>query len=137
FHIDRYSTVLLQFQGSKQITVFPPWDERVVPANEREGFVACMGQRPRFRPEIENLGTRFEFHPGEALHIPYVSGHHVKNGPTEVSISLSIIFNTAETVRQLNAMAFNAAMRLAMNKVGLHPRAVGHSSWRDLLKSTA
>jgi Cupin-like domain len=32
FHLDRYSTFLMQFRGSKQISVFPQWDEQVVSA---------------------------------------------------------------------------------------------------------
>lgn len=137
FHIDRYSTILLQFQGAKEVTVFPPWDERVMRAQEREGFVAHAGQRPTFRPEAERLGTRFEFHPGEAVHIPFVAGHHVKNGPSDVSISMSIIFKTPETMRQIHAMSFNNICRPMLQKIGLQPQAVGHSAWRDSLKSTA
>jgi len=138
FHIDRYSTLLLQFQGSKEVTVFPPWDERIMPTSEREEFVARIaGKRPVFRPEIEDLGRRFEFHPGEALHIPFVAGHHVKNGPSEVSISMSIIFKTPETMRQIHAMSFNNACRPMLQKIGLQPQAVGQSAWRDSLKSTA
>ena len=90
FHIDRYSTFLMQFQGEKEVTVFPPWNESVVTARECEAFMARSGERPPFRPEAERLATRFHFRPGEALHIPFVAGHHVRNGPRDVSVSMSI-----------------------------------------------
>ena len=132
FHIDRYSTLLMQFRGTKEVTVFPPWDERVVPAVDREGFVANSGQRAVWRPEIEPLGRCFRFAPGDALHIPFVAGHHVRNGPDDVSISLSIIFNTDETRAQSRAMVFNHVLR---RRLGLHPRPVGGGDWRDAVKA--
>jgi|APLak6261678615_1056124.scaffolds.fasta_scaffold00798_3 hypothetical protein len=131
FHIDRYSTFLMQFRGRKTVSVFPMWDERVVTAEESEGFMAQSGVRPKYRPESESLGTAFDFSPGQAVHIPFMAGHHVKNGPDDVSVSLSIIFNTRETVAMSKAMVLNHKLRGA----GLKPKPVGHSEWRDLGKS--
>jgi len=135
FHIDRYSTFLMQFQGSKSVSVFPQWDDRVVPAAVREGFVAHSGQRAVWRPDVEPLGTAFAFSPGDALHIPFVAGHHVRNGPDEVSISMSFIFNTDETRAQIRAMVFNHKVRARLARFGLSPHAVGDAPWRDAVKS--
>lgn len=33
FHIDRYSTFLMQVRGSKEVVVYPPWDPRVAATN--------------------------------------------------------------------------------------------------------
>lgn len=137
FHIDRYSTFLMQFQGNKEITVFPAWNEQVVTPRECESFMARSGERPVFRHDSEPLGTKFSFSPGEALHIPFVAGHYVKNGPQEVSISMSIIFNTDETKAQINALLFNHRLRRWGGKIGLTPHAVGSSPWRDLFKARA
>lgn len=131
FHIDRYSTILMQFQGTKEVTVFPQWDEQVVPTPTREGFVAHTGDRPVWRTEAEPLGTTFRFAPGDALHIPFVAGHHVRNGPGEVSISMSIIFNTDETRRMVHAMVLNSRLR----RLGLSPTPAGRSAWRDAAKA--
>ncbi len=133
FHIDRYSTFLMQFRGSKEVTVFPQWDERVVPSDVREGFVAHAGVRPVWRPQAEPLGTTFRFAPGDALHIPFVAGHHVRNGPDDVSISMSIIFNTDETRSQTRAMALNHKLRQGLR---LRPHPVGQTPWRDAVKSS-
>lgn len=135
FHIDRYSTFLFQFAGSKEISVFPACDERIVPSAMAEGFLAYSGVRPQWRNELEELGEKFAFAPGEALHIPFIAGHHVKNGPSDVSISMSIIFNTPQTMALTRAMLFNHRMRRALKPVGYEPRAVGSADWRDMAKA--
>jgi hypothetical protein len=135
FHIDRYSTYLMQFQGSKEVKVFNPWDERVVTGPECENFMANTGGRPVWRPEAEPLGTSFHFSPGEALHIPFVAGHYVKNGDKEVSISMSIIFNTQVTAHYIRALMFNQRVRPVLSRMGLSPEAVGQHQRLDVIKS--
>ncbi len=127
FHVDRYSTLLLQFRGTKQVTVFPMFDERVVTAPELEAFMARTGERPVYRPDAEALGSTFDFAPGQALHIPFMAGHHVKNGADDVSVSLSIIFNTRQTDALSHAMRLNHRAR----RLGLTPTPVGRGGWRD------
>lgn len=124
FHIDRYSTFLMQFRGSKEVTVYPPWDQRVVDDEDAEAFFARTGRRPVWRPESENLGHRFSFSPGQALHIPFAAGHHVRNGSEDVSISLSIIFNTSRTRQLMRALAFNQRIRPQLSRIGMQPRRV-------------
>lgn len=131
FHIDRYSTLLLQFRGSKDVTVFAPWDERVVSPSNQEAYVTYKNTRLPWSPEIDALGTRFRFEPGEALHIPFAAGHHVRNGGDDISISMSIIFNTDESMVWRQALAFNHAAR----RLGFTPAPVGQGAWRDRTKS--
>lgn len=131
FHIDRYSNVLMQFQGTKELNVYPQWDDRSVPHEVREGVVARSGAFAKWRDEAEPLGRRFHLEPGDALHIPFVAGHHVKNGP-DVSISLSLFFNTDETLRLTQAMLLNHNLR---RRLKLRPAAVGQAPLRDALKS--
>lgn len=135
FHIDRYSTFLMQFRGSKSIFVFPQWEERVVSSTDREGFVAYSGVRPVWRPELDQLATHFRFGPGEMLHIPFLAGHYVRNDPDEVSISLSIIFNTDESMRWRRALLFNHRVRPLLGRLGATPFPVAHQTWRDRMKS--
>jgi hypothetical protein len=136
FHIDRYSTILMQFRGTKEVGVFPQWDPRVVSPEAREGFVAHSGLRPEWRPEAEPLAKRFQFSPGDALHIPFVAGHYVRNGLDDVSISLSIIFNTDETTSQVQAMKLNHRVRKGLQPLGLSPSPIGTSPVRDRMKAT-
>ena len=133
FHIDRYTNFLLQFQGSKRISVFPQWAPEVMTSDVRESLVAYSGMRPLWRPELETLGTTYDFLPGDALHIPFVAGHHVRNGPDEVSISLSLFFKTDENLMWTDAMVFNDHLR---RRLGLKPNGVGTHRWRDTAKAS-
>jgi hypothetical protein len=137
FHIDRYSTFLMQFRGSKQVYVFAPWDERVVSAPHCEAYVAYRNTKLPWRDENDSLANCYDFQPGDAVHIPFVAGHHVRNGPDDVSISMSIIFNTPQTVAWRGALNFNYRARRILSRVGMAPTAVGNEAHalRDAAKS--
>jgi len=135
FHIDRNSTLLMQFRGSKEISVLPAWDERVVTAGDREDYVGYAPQPLPWNPEVDMLARKFSFAPGEALHIPFVAGHYVRNGTEDVSVSMSIIFNTSRTQAQIRALGFNRRLRAPMARLGMSPTPVGQAFWRDSLKS--
>jgi hypothetical protein len=135
FHIDRYSTFLLQFQGCKRVTVFPQWDERVVESRSLEDYVARRSTALRWVPEMNSLGKTYEFSPGEALHIPFAAGHHVENGSDDVSISLSVIFNTTESRRWRDALLFNSVARQYASRAGFALSSVGRDPFRDSAKA--
>lgn len=135
FHLDRYSTFLLQFSGSKMVSVFPQWDESVVSAPRLEDYVAYHNTSLPWSDDMDALGTHYHFAPGDALHIPFAAGHHVHNGPDEVSVSMSIIFNTKESMRWRHALNFNHAARGRFDRVGLAIRPVGRSKLRDRVKA--
>lgn len=137
FHIDRFSTFLFQFRGSKTVSVFPQWAECAVSSASREAYVAYSNTKLPFSPEIDALGTEFNFSPGEALHIPFIAGHHVKNGPGDVSISMSIIFNTSQSIAWRQALRFNFTARKLYKKIGMQPSPIGQSFARDLIKAKA
>lgn len=132
FHIDRYSTLLLQFRGIKTVHVCEPWDARAVDPVEREAYVAYADRRPTWRADVERFSTPFRFSPGEALHIPFVSGHFVRNGANDVSISMSIIFKTPVTLNQSRAMCFNHMVR---SRLHWNPEPVGTSRLLDSAKA--
>jgi hypothetical protein len=136
FHIDRYSTILMQFRGSKSITVYPPWDERVAASHECEDYVAYAAQHgPRRIAGAEAHGKTFDFVPGQSLHIPFAAGHHVQNGSDDVSISMSIIFKSAETERMRKAIMFNRRARQVFSGLGFRPAVVGQTPWKDAMKA--
>lgn len=131
FHIDRNSTMLLQFRGSKQVALFPPWEPRVVADADREAYAAYNNTKLPWSDARDAFGKRFDFKPGEGLHIPFIAGHYVQNGDDDVSISMSIIFNTPESQAQLDALQFNHKVR----GLGWAPSPVGHSAGKDQFKS--
>lgn len=135
FHIDRYSTFLMQFRGSKQVTVSQPWDDRVVSVKDCENYVAYVNTRLPWAPDKDAYAMAFDFAPGEALHIPFVSGHHVRNGGGDVSISMSIIFNTPQTMAWRSALNFNQRARKVLRHVGLSPAPVGNRPFSDSAKA--
>jgi hypothetical protein len=131
FHLDRYSTFLMQFRGSKEVSVFPQWDEKVVSAASRESYVAYANTHLPWGEEKNRHASKFSFKPGDALHIPFVAGHHVKNGAEDISISMSIIFNTAQTAAWRKALVFNHASRKILSRIGMEPPSVGSSALLD------
>jgi Cupin-like domain len=135
FHFDRYANFLMQFRGRKTVSVFPQWNPNVIPDADREAYVTYANTHLNWSPALDQFGTAFDFGPGEALHIPFAAGHHVRNGPDDVSISLSIFFDTDENLRWRRAMSFNHYARRVMRPLGAAPGPVGHSPLRDGMKS--
>jgi cupin-like protein len=135
FHIDRNSTMLMQFRGSKEMVIFPSWETKVVADADREAYAAYVNTKLPWTPDKDVFAKRFDFKPGNGLHIPFMAGHYVRNGGEDVSISMSIIFNTPRTHGQLNALQFNHQLRGLMRPVGMSPKPVGQTDWRDSTKS--
>jgi len=135
FKFDQYTNFLMQFRGSKEIAVFPPLDHRVISAEEYEALIDHDEKRLPLNPEVDHLAQKFQFNAGEVLHVPFGSGHYMKNGSEDISISLSMLFHTDETLMLTNAMRMNHHMRRRMKKLGVQPRQVGKSSHFDALKA--
>ncbi len=137
FHIDRYSTLLLQLQGTKKVFLYPAWDERFCSAETLEGFVSRAGVRPVYSEEMGSHAQCFDFGPGEVLHIPFVAPHHVENGAHSVSISLSIIFNTRESNIKTKALMMNHLLRKYGQNISWQPSPVNSSALGDVVKGNA
>jgi len=137
FHLDRYSTLLLQLQGTKKVYLYPAWDERFCTAETLEGFVSQTGVRPTYREDMASFGQCFDFGPGEVLHIPFVAPHHVENGDESVSISLSIIFNTDESNLKTKALMFNHKLRQLGRIWSWQPAQVNKYPLADAIKGNA
>ncbi len=136
FRIDRQCALTMQLRGSREIAVFPQWDERVVASTDRDAYVASAQSLLSMQRDADTLGSTFAFHPGEALHIPFIAGHQVRNGSRDVSISMSITFNTAQSMAWRRAMTFNHYSRRLFGRVGIAPKPVGQHAWRDGAKSS-
>ncbi len=134
YHIDRYSTFLLQLQGTKDVSTWLPWDRQQISDQELEAFFTKTHQQaPQYSEEMARQATVTRIAPGQGVHIPFVSPHVVRNGE-EVSASISIIFNTRQNQRQSDALKFNHQLR---KKLSLQPRPVNQSAALDSAKSLA
>ncbi|MBC7538414.1 MAG: cupin-like domain-containing protein [Bacteriovorax sp.] len=132
FHFDRTSNFLMQIRGSKEVAIFPPRIEEIISAKNTEAYLDWSGGLPPWKQELDVHANKFQFNSGEAIHIPYVSGHYVKNGAEDISISLSFLFHSEETLRWSNAMKLNNRLR----RLGLNPSPIGFSPRVDSFKAS-
>ena len=135
FHLDRNTTFLFQFRGSKEVAIFPQFDPKVMDPAQREAYADYDSFDLTWKDEMDQYGHKFNFTPGEGIHIPFISGHYVKNGTEDVSISMSIIFRTEQSQMWLDAMGFNNRLRRHLAKLGIKLKAVGTKGSMDRLKA--
>ncbi len=131
FHFDRFSNLIMQIRGSKELAVFPPRVEEIIPQKDTEAYIDWAGELTPWREELDKYAHKFQFKKGEAVHIPYVSGHYVKNGSEDISISLSFFFHSEETRTWSKAMKFNNKLR----RFGVSPSKVAVSGLKDKMKA--
>lgn len=135
FHFDRFSNFLLQFRGSKEVAVFKPWNDAVITPQQYEAYTARSDRQMVWSEDKDAFAHKFRFHPGQAIHIPFLGGHYVKNGPEDVSISLAIFYDTEQTQRFKHALVVNDLLRRRLAPLGLQPSAVNSPGSLDWLKS--
>jgi hypothetical protein len=120
YHFDPEHNILLQLRGSKVMTQFPAGDAFYAPDETHEGYHTGGHRNLVWRDELAAGGTAWPLKPGEALFVPVMAPHHVKNGP-EPSISLSITWRSDWSFAEADARAFNGVLR----RVGVKPSATG------------
>jgi oxalate decarboxylase/phosphoglucose isomerase-like protein (cupin superfamily) len=129
YHMDPEENFLLQIRGRKTMHVFDPADRAVLSEQEIERFFSGAHRNLAFRDEYQPRAQAFALRPGLAVHVPMTAPHWVQNGP-EVSVSFSITFQTAASMRRQHAHRMNARLR----RLGVEPRPIGESPLRDGLK---
>ena len=131
YHFDPEHNILLQIRGSKVMTQFPAGDAAYAPDEVHEAYHTGGGRELRWRDELAAGGTAFEMTPGQALFVPVMAPHFVRNGP-DPSVSLSITWRSEWSFAEADARAFNAVLR----KLGLTPRATCRWPHRNLAKAS-
>lgn len=115
-HFDPEHNILLQVRGEKVMSIFPADDEELAPMQEHERYHAGGHRNLPWRDEFDARGTPFHLAPGDALHVPFMAPHWVKNGDA-VSVSFSITWRSDWAVREECAHGMNRMLR----KAGINP----------------
>ncbi|MGV3512707.1 MAG: transcriptional regulator [Novosphingobium sp.] len=130
YHFDPEHNILLQVMGSKEMTMFPAGDAQFAPDETHETYHTGGGRELFWRDELLAGGKNWSLSPSEALYVPVMSPHFVRNGP-EPSVSLSITWRSEWSFAEADARAFNGLLR----KWGIRPRAPGR--WPDSNRAKA
>lgn len=132
YHFDPEHNVLLQIRGSKVMTQFPAGDPAYAPDEVHEAYHTGGARELRWLEELAAGGRPFALGPGEALFVPVMAPHFVRNGP-DPSVSLSITWRSDWSFAEADARAFNRLLR----RMGLDPRRPGRWPQRNRAKALA
>lgn len=130
YHFDPEHNILLQLRGTKTMTVFPAGDARFAPDSVHEGYHTGGARELSWDDTFTSGGREFPLIPGQALFVPVMAPHFVRNGPAP-SVSLSITWRSDWSYEEADARAFNGVLRRA----GLRPQAPGRWPRRNRLKA--
>lgn len=132
YHFDPEHNILLQIRGTKAMTQFPAGDTRFVPDEAHETYHSGGPRELKWDDAMLPHGKEFPLSPGEALFVPVMAPHFVKNGPSP-SVSLSITWRSEWSYRESDARILNALLRAR----GVNPRAPGRFPHQNRAKAYA
>lgn len=116
YHFDPEHNLLLQLRGVKTVTIFPANDSRFASDQVHEKYHTGGGRELSWDESFAAFGMAFPLEAGEALFVPVMAPHFVRNGP-HPSISLSITWRSEWSYQEADARAFNGLLR----RFGLTP----------------
>lgn len=131
FHFDRFSNFIFQIRGSKELAVFPNFQDHIIDQKLCEQY--CDGKivHTPWSDDLDQFAHKYHFKSGDAVHIPFTSGHYVKNGAEDISISLSVFFHTKQTKNWSRTLRFNHRLR----QRGILPANIGKNKMLDTMKA--
>lgn len=118
YHFDPEHNILLQLKGRKTMTQFPAGDARFAPDTVHESYHAGGARELVWDDSFAPSGTELTIAAGEALFVPVMAPHFVRNSP-ESSLSLSITWRSDWSFEEADARGLNRVMR----QFGLAPAA--------------
>jgi mannose-6-phosphate isomerase-like protein (cupin superfamily) len=127
-HYDIEHSLLMQVSGSKTVSI-GRWESDAVRRHEMDRYWdGSNGRIETVPPEA----AAYTLTPGRAVYIPPNTPHWVHNGP-DISLSVTLTYFTAATVRENRIEDFNSHLRRRHMK----PREPGHSTLIDTAKVCA
>jgi len=132
YHFDPEHNILMQLAGSKAMTQFPAGDPRFAPDEAHERYHLGGPRELGWDEGFMDAARTFTLQPGEAVHVPVMAPHFVRNGPAP-SISLSVTWRSEWSHAESDARCFNGLVR----RFGLAPTAPGRWPRRAPAKALA
>jgi hypothetical protein len=127
-HFDIEHSLLMQVSGSKTVS-FGRFENEKARRHEVERYWGgSHGRIESLPPELAS----YPLTPGRGVYIPPIAPHWVHNGPA-MSLSVTLTYFTAATVRENRVEAFNSHLR----SLHLNPRQPGKSMSADMAKAAA
>src|SRR5215475_11267285 len=127
-HFDIEHSLLMQVSGSKTVSI-GRFESDAARRREFDRYWAGSHGRIETLPPEE---AAYTMTPGRAVYIPPGTPHWVHNGP-DISLSVTLTYFTAATVRENRVESFNAILRQRHMK----PREPGRSATVDTAKVCA
>lgn len=110
YHFDPEHNILLQLTGTKVMTQFPAGDAHYAPDEVHESYHAGGARELTWHEELAAGGKEFALGPGDAVYVPVMAPHFVRNGPAS-SISLSITWRSDWSFAEAEARGLNRLLR--------------------------
>ena len=132
YHFDPEHNILLQTRGEKTMTIFPAGDRRFASDRAHEAYHTGGARELKWDDRFDRFGLKFALTPGDAVYVPVMSPHYVRNGE-KVSVSLSITWRSEWSYAESDARALNAMLR----GMGMKPKAPGRWPASNRGKATA
>jgi len=127
-HFDIEHSLLMQVSGSKTVSI-GRWESDAARRHEINRYWDGSHGRIEAVPPEE---AAYTMTPGRAVYIPPNTPHWVHNGP-DISLSVTLTYFTAATVRENRIEDFNSHLR----RRHMTPREPGHSAIVDTAKVCA
>ena len=124
-HFDIEHSLLMQVSGCKTVSI-GRWESNAARRHEFDRYWdGSHGRIETLKPEV----AAYTMTPGRAVYIPPGTPHWVHNGP-DISLSVTLTYFTAATVRENRVESFNAHLR----RRHMNPREPGRSAAVDTAK---
>jgi hypothetical protein len=127
-HFDIEHSLLMQVSGCKTVSIGRFESDATRRSEFDRYWNGSHGRIENLQPEVAS----YTMTPGRAVYIPPGTPHWVHNGP-DISLSVTLTYFTAATVRENRVENFNAKLR----RRHLNPREPGRSAAVDTAKVCA
>ncbi len=132
YHFDPEHNILMQLSGTKVMTQFPAGDPSFAADTAHEEYHYGGARELHWNDALADGGTAFALAAGQALYVPVMAPHFVRNGP-DSSLSLSITWRSEWSYAEADARGLNRLLR----QMGATPKRPGRWPQSNRAKALA